>query len=147
MKQPISVPPVLYDLAPSLLSSLNLPSLCFSTLWNRVVRPVPVLVHCRARPSPKKAVSCRPARVKISCPRQTSLSDDIDKLISWYSIIVAELGWEKFVEQRRGRGDFSILEAIPHAYCHFLRQYEHLGTPMVLAVKLWTEGDRQAALK
>ena len=44
--------------------------------------------------------------------RQTSLSDDLGKIISRDVMIMTKLGWEYFVNQRRGRGEFVSLEVV-----------------------------------
>ena len=75
-----------------------------------------------------------------------SLLDDLGKLISRDATLVAKLGWEDFVIQRRGRGDFARLEAVPHLAHRLLCQYKHRVTPVVLAEKIWTERDCQAEL-
>ena len=90
--------------------------------------------------------ACQPARIKISCPLQVSLLGNLVNLISRYATLVAKLGWEDFVNQRRGRGDFARLEVVPHLACRLLRQYKHLGAPIVLALNFWTEWDRQSSL-
>ena len=78
-----------------------------------------------------------------------SLLDDLGKLISRDATLVAKLGWEDFVNQHRGMGDFYRLGMDLHpAYrlLRLLRQYKHRVAPVVLAEKKWTEGGRQAAL-
>ena len=65
-------------------------------------------------PSPKKSGSCRPTNVKITCPRQTSLSGDIGKMISRDATLMVEPGWEGFVYQLRVRDNVSSLVAVPH---------------------------------
>ena len=80
-----------------------------------------------------KASARRLARVKISLPRQTSLPNELGKLISRYATPVAKLGWEDFLKHRRGRGNFSRLGAFQHPARRLLRQYKHQGAPVVLA--------------
>ena len=75
---------------------------------------MPVPVPCCERPPPKKSVAYQPERFKILCLRQTSLSDDLGKIISRDVMIMTKLGWEYFVNQRRGRGNFASLGASLH---------------------------------
>ena len=108
--------------------------------------PVPVPVPCHLRPSPNKVGACRPARVNIYRPRQTSLPGNLGKSISQDSMLTVKLGWEDFVNQRRERGDLSSLEALPYPARRLFRQYKDRGAPVVLSEKNWTEGHRQAAI-
>ena len=48
-------------------------------------------------------------------------------------MFVAELGWEGFVYQRRGRGNCDILAAFPHLALRLLFHYKHRSTYIVLA--------------
>ena len=51
------------------------------------------------------------------------------------------------MRRRRGRGDFASLSEVKHLARRLLRQYKHRGTPVVLMMRKWSEGERLAALK
>ena len=95
--------------------------------------PLPAPVPCSASFSPNKARSHRPTRVKISCPCQTSLPNDLSKLIIQDSIPMAELGWEGFVNHLRDRGNLDSLLVVPHPSHCLICQYKHQCAPSVLA--------------
>ena len=147
MKRLLSVSPVLSVLATAYLLPLKRPILSLPTLRKRMAIPLPAPVPCSASFSPNKARSHRPTRVKISCPCQTSLPNDLSKLIIQDSIPMAELGWEGFVNHLRDRGNLDSLLVVPHPSHCLICQYKHQCAPIVLAGGIWTEEDRQCALK
>ena len=88
-----------------------------------------------------------PTVTKIAWPRQTLLPNDLGECISRDAAAVSHLGWEEFVQRRRGQGDFAGLGNLRHPARRLLRQYKFRGAPVVLAGKEWTEDQRLAALK
>ena len=74
------------------------------------------------------------------------LPDNLCNLISGYATLVEKFGWEDFVNQRRGKGDFTRPEAVPHPTHRLIRQYNHWGAPNILEEKGWMERDRQSEL-
>ena len=66
-------------------------------------------------------------------PRQMSLPDNLGKLIIRDTKLVEKLEWKGFVNQNRGRGEFSSLGAVPHLSCHLLCQYKYRESPVELA--------------
>ena len=59
---------------------------------------------------------------------------------------MARLGWEKFVEEIKGRGDLTKLEKSHQPALHLLRQYRHMGSPVIIAGREWTEEEQQKDL-
>ena len=87
----------------------------------------------------------RPAR--IPRPQQARLPDNIGKYVVRDAKEVTRLGCTEFMHWRRGRGDFVSLSEVKHPARRLLSQYKHRGAPVVLMTVIWTEGERQAALK
>ena len=79
-------------------------------------------------------------------PQLTAIPDDLGECIAQYTMMVRELGWERFLRERRGRGDFSDLGGVDQPACRLLRQYCHRGRAVVLLDKQYTEGQRREAL-
>ena len=46
---------------------------------------------------------------------------------------MAELGWDGFLEQRRGMRNFDSLEAVTNPTSPLLYKYKHWDAPIVLA--------------
>ena len=88
-----------------------------------------------------------PTVTKIARPRQTLLPNNLGECISQDAAAVSHLGWEEFVQRRRGRGDFAGLGNLRHWARRLLRQYKFRGAPVVLAGKEWTEDQRLAGLQ
>ena len=84
---------------------------------------------------------------KIARPQQTLLPDNLGECISRDAAAVSHLGWEEFVQRRRGRGDFAGLGNLRHPVRRLLRQYKFRGAPVVLTGKEWTEDQSLAALQ
>ena len=80
-----------------------------------------------------------PTVTKIAQPRQTLLPDDLGECISGDAAAVSHLGWEEFVQRRRGRDDFAGLGNLCHPARRLLRQYKFRGAPVVMAGKDWTD--------
>ena len=64
----------------------------------------------------------RSRRNAAPCSSQTSLPDDLGKLIERDAAEVASLGWEEFVQRLRRRGDFGKLTKLRHPAQQLLRK-------------------------
>ena len=96
VKQSLYVTPVLSSLAPAYLLPSKRPNIYCLTFQDRASSPVLIPPPCCARTYPNKAGAHRPARFMILHPHQTSLPDDLGKLISWDDRLMTKLGWEDF---------------------------------------------------
>ena len=78
------------------------------------------------------------------------MSDEIGKLhdrIEKDAKLLAAVGWNKFVQQKRTTDDFSSLVGLDHPARRLLRQYKHRGAPVVLSTKPWTTSMIEKALQ
>ena len=61
---------------------------------------------------------------------------------------IRKLGWEGFVKQRRGKGDFSDLDELDgHPAKRLLKLYKHRGVPVKLATSRWSRDRIADALR
>ena len=114
-----------------------------------VVPPPPAVTAVVDRPAPKTTATPSAKRTRRKAaprPSQTSLPDELGRLIERDASEVASLGWEEFVRRRRGRGDFGKLTKLRHPARRLLRQYKFRGAPVVLSGRRWTEEERLAVL-
>ena len=75
-------------------------------------------------------------------PKLTTIHDELGEYISRDAQLVSDLGWEFFIKNRRGRGDFSDLGGVDEPTLGLLSQYRHRVTPVVLSGHKWTEGQQ-----
>ena len=64
------------------------------------------------------------------------LPEDLGKYITKDVQLLRALGWKRFVDQKRGRGDFGDLEKVRHPANHLLRYYKKHGAPVKLSTPL-----------
>ena len=56
----------------------------------------------------------REAQATLPCTQQRTLTDKLGKYIARDAKLVARMGWEAFINGRRGRGDLTNLEKVHH---------------------------------
>ena len=56
-----------------------------------------------------------------------AISDELGEYIARDTQLVRDLGWEEFVKERRGQGEFSDLGGVEHPARRLLRKYPHRG--------------------
>ena len=79
--------------------------------------------------------------------QQRILPDKLGKYITQYAALVGKLVWERFVKERRGRGDLMDLEGMYQLSYFLLQKYRHRVSPVVLAGREWTKEEHQRALE
>ena len=77
----------------------------------------------------------------------TCLPDDLGKLIEEDAKSFLSLGWEKFVNNKRGRGNFNKLRNLRHPAKRILQQYSARGVPVVLHSAPWSPDRIHQALQ
>ena len=80
-------------------------------------------------------------------PSNPLLPNDLGKLIEIDNHLVKQLGWTRFVEQRRGRGDFSDLTKLRHPAKSTLLQYKNQGVPVDFSTAPWLPKHQTTALE
>ena len=60
------------------------------------------------------------------------LPEDLGKYIANDVQLLRALGWRKFVDCKRGRGDFGNLDRVRHPAQHLLKYYKKHGDPIKL---------------
>ena len=95
----------------------------------------PPMVRCRGGHSP-------PPKRRCLVP----LSDELGKLISRDTALLAKLGWEGLIRFRQGRGDLASLCTLRHPARRLLCQYKHRGAPVIVQTALWTTTQCNAAI-
>ena len=73
------------------------------------------------------------------------LPKDLGKLIEEDTSVLKKLGWKKFVQLKRGRGDLGSL-TFNHPAARILKQYKKHSVPVMLSTPLWSKAKLQAKL-
>ncbi len=95
--------------------------------------------------------SSSPSTVSIRVPPAkrlrvpAELPPDLGKYIERDVKLLRRLGWQKFVQHRRQRGDIGNLQ-FHHPAMHTLHQYKHHGVPVRLSTPPWSKQRLQQAL-
>ena len=76
----------------------------------------------------------------------TELPSELGKLVQRDVALLKQLGWTKFVQHRRRRGDFASLDDVHHPAKRLLRHYKNHGAPVKFSTKPWTQGRIKRAL-
>ena len=92
--------------------------------------------------SPKKKGQER----KILLRGQQKLPKALGECIERDAQLVKRLGWRRFVEQRRGRGDWGKLENLRHPAKGLLNYYKRCGVPIVLHSAPWSKNKLKQTL-
>lgn len=77
---------------------------------------------------------------------QEALHTRLGKCVTRDAHLVRRLGWEKFVRERRGKGDLTNMDDVKHPAKAILRHLSRLGAPAVMADKPWTPTKLRQAL-
>ena len=75
----------------------------------------------------------------------TDATDNLGKLINDDVVLLSEVGWERFVKTKRGRGDLGKLDK-PHPANRLLHQYKVHGTPVRFSTPPWSAEQQLAAI-
>ena len=97
---------------------------------------------------PTKRACLDPSLLKIEQPSQKTvkaLPKDLGKLIEEDTIVLKELGWKKFVQLKRGRGDLGPLN-FNHPISRILKQYKKHSAPVKFSTPPWSEAYLQSKL-
>jgi len=65
-------------------------------------------------------------------------SEELGELIRRDVELITRVGWQSFVKQRRGRGDFSTLDNVNHPARRLLRKLKYQGAPVKFTTPPWT---------
>ena len=121
-------------------SSLQPFSNCSSTF-------VPVAQPSSSAPTKKRQAESLPSpKAAKRCPVPSyELPADVGKCIRRDVDLLQKLGWERFVQNRRQRGDFTSLK-FQHPAQRLLDQYKHRGAPVKLKTSPWSRSQLLQAL-
>ena len=72
---------------------------------------------------------------------------ELGELIQRDVELLSQLGWQKFVKQRRGDGDIASLNNINHPARRLLLNYKHRGAPVKFSTAPWTPKCINQAIK
>ena len=79
-----------------------------------------------------KRQSTKDTRPKVKVPVE------LGELIQRDMALVERDGWDKFVRERRGRGDLAEVKELDHPARRLLRRYQTRGVPVVMHDGNWT---------
>jgi hypothetical protein len=94
---------------------------------------------------PRPVMSCNPPTKKLKIPAP-ELPSELGKYISRDVALLSKLGWKKFVQQRRRRGDFASLN-IQHPAKRLLKHIKTHGAPVQLSSKPWSQPKLAKAIR
>ena len=94
---------------------------------------------------PSEPVS-EPVRKRTALQTAQKLPTDLGEYIVRDVKLLKQLGWRRFVRQRRPTSDFSSLDNVHHPARRLLRFYKHRGAPVKFATPPWTQRQVQRAL-
>ena len=105
-----------------------------TTPRKHVTSHLPAKVSTKSSPYQNKTwLLDGPRLPEFSQPCQKHLLYDLGKLIYRNSAFFSELGWKEFAVILREQGCFTSLEEVLHLSRSLLRQYKHLGDPVLLS--------------
>ncbi len=88
--------------------------------------------------------------LKLPVPRPTvdtgKLPSDLGKFVERDTALLKRLGWKKFINSRRQRGDLSDLRRINHPAVRLLKHYQTHGAPVKFSSQPWSRQDIEKAL-
>ena len=61
--------------------------------------------------------------------------------------LLKKLGWKKFVQSRRSRGDLADLSSLPHPAKRLLQHYKSHGAPVKVTTKPWSQHKLRTAIE
>ena len=93
----------------------------------------------KRKPSPKPPVT----RPQVDTGK---LPSDLGKFVERDAALLKRLGWKKFINSRRQRGDLSDLRRLNHPAVHLLKHYQTHGAPVKFSSKPWSRQDIEKAL-
>ena len=76
-----------------------------------------------------------------------TMHDELGELVERDEEEVKKLGWNKFVKQRTGRGEFTDLTRVKHPARRLLRQYGARGVPVMFSSAPWDKQQVETALR
>ena len=103
-------------------------------------RPVDFTSTITQPQTKKPALSCPVAALK------TTIGDDLGEYIVRDTALLRKQGWNKFVLDCRGRGDFAEL-SFDHPARDLLKRYKVHGVPVKSHIKPWSRGMLDRAIK
>ena len=93
----------------------------------------------KRKPSPKPPVT----RPQVDTGK---LPSDLGKFVERDAALLKRLGWKKFINSRRQRGDLSDLRRLNHPAVRLLKHYQTHGAPVKFSSKPWSRQDIEKAL-
>jgi len=80
-----------------------------------------------------------PSAKRIALPTAFPIPEELGKLVQRDTALLKELGWNKFVQQRRPRSDLADLTHVNHPAKRLLCHYKHRGAPVKFTTKPWSK--------
>ena len=80
----------------------------------------------------------RGSQTTLPRPKHRTLQEKLGKYVARDAKLVDRLRWEKFVEEIKGQGELTKLEKSHQPALHLLRQYRHMGSPVIISGREWT---------
>ena len=97
-----------------------------------------------ASPAPARS----PAKKRrLQLPATPTVSSDLGTYIARDVKLLKRLGWKKFVQQQRRRGDFADLADLPHPAKRLLQHYKSHGAPVKVTTKPWSKHKLRTAIE
>lgn len=97
-------------------------------------------------PPNKKPNASVVAPLRSALQTAQQLPAELGKYVERDLALLQKLGWQEFVRQRRGLGDFTSLDRLRHPARRLLRHYKYRGAPVRFKTRPWSTSQIKSAL-